>query len=85
MLPDLCALGCPWDPRALIHGRNDFCLWNLLFIYFVFSEDEKAKREVSSWTLEGDINTNPWSGYRYTGKLRPHYPLVSNKCHCTPA
>uniref|UniRef100_A0A8C9L568 Methionine aminopeptidase n=1 Tax=Pavo cristatus TaxID=9049 RepID=A0A8C9L568_PAVCR len=47
-------------------------------------EDEKAKREVSSWTLEGDINTNPWSGYRYTGKLRPHYPLVSNKCRCTP-
>ena len=47
----------------------------------LFSEDEKAKREVSSWTLEGDVNTNPWSGYRYTGKLRPHYPLVSNRCH----
>uniref|UniRef100_A0A8V0XKA3 Methionine aminopeptidase n=1 Tax=Gallus gallus TaxID=9031 RepID=A0A8V0XKA3_CHICK len=43
------------------------------------NEDEKAKREVSSWTLEGDINTNPWSGYRYTGKLRPHYPLTPTR------
>uniref|UniRef100_A0A8C4TY77 Methionine aminopeptidase n=1 Tax=Falco tinnunculus TaxID=100819 RepID=A0A8C4TY77_FALTI len=42
-------------------------------------EDEKAKREVSSWTLEGDVNTNPWSGYRYTGKLRPHYPLTPTR------
>ncbi|RMC13767.1 hypothetical protein DUI87_08849 [Hirundo rustica rustica] len=42
-------------------------------------EDEKAKREVSSWSLEGDINTNPWSGYRYTGKLRPHYPLTPTR------
>lgn len=42
-----------------------------------FPEDEKARREVSSWTVEGDINTDPWAGYRYTGKLRPHYPLVS--------
>lgn len=43
-----------------------------------FAEDEKAKREVSAWTVDGDINTDPWSGYRYTGKLRPHYPLVNN-------
>ncbi|NXA55647.1 MAP1 aminopeptidase, partial [Nothocercus julius] len=43
------------------------------------AKDEKAKREVSSWTLEGDINTNPWSGYRYTGKLRPHYPLTPTR------
>ncbi|KAF2984380.1 hypothetical protein EK904_000768 [Melospiza melodia maxima] len=42
-------------------------------------EDEKAKREVSSWSLEGDVNTNPWSGYRYTGKLRPHYPLTPTR------
>lgn len=40
-------------------------------------EDEKAKREVCSWIVEGDVNTDPWAGYRYTGKLRPHYPLVS--------
>ncbi|KAF3824977.1 hypothetical protein GH733_005611 [Mirounga leonina] len=31
------------------------------------AKDEKAKREVSSWTVEGDINTDPWAGYRYTG------------------
>ena len=23
-----------------------------------------------------DVNTDPWPGYRFTGKLRPHYPLV---------
>uniref|UniRef100_A0A8C3ILR3 C6H2-type domain-containing protein n=1 Tax=Chrysemys picta bellii TaxID=8478 RepID=A0A8C3ILR3_CHRPI len=40
------------------------------------AKDEKAKHEVSSWTVEGDINTDPWAGYRYTGKLRPHYPLM---------
>nr|XP_009923516.1 PREDICTED: methionine aminopeptidase 1 [Haliaeetus albicilla] len=43
------------------------------------AKDEKAKREVSSWNLEGDVNTNPWSGYRYTGKLRPHYPLTPTR------
>ncbi|XP_023384174.1 methionine aminopeptidase 1 [Pteropus vampyrus] len=43
------------------------------------AKDEKAKREVSSWTLEGDINTDPWAGYRYTGKLRPHYPLMPTR------
>ncbi|KAK2492863.1 hypothetical protein MC885_011736, partial [Smutsia gigantea] len=41
--------------------------------------DEKARREVSSWTVEGDINTDPWAGYRYTGKLRPHYPLMPTR------
>ncbi|KAB1282636.1 Methionine aminopeptidase 1 [Camelus dromedarius] len=43
------------------------------------AKDEKAKREVSSWTMEGDINTDPWAGYRYTGKLRPHYPLMPTR------
>ncbi|XP_016807398.1 methionine aminopeptidase 1 isoform X3 [Pongo pygmaeus] len=43
------------------------------------AKDEKAKREVSSWTVEGDINTDPWAGYRYTGKLRPHYPLMPTR------
>ncbi|KAJ8784374.1 hypothetical protein J1605_008307 [Eschrichtius robustus] len=44
------------------------------------TEDEKAKREsVSPWTVEGDINTDPWAGYRYTGKLRPHYPLMPTR------
>ncbi|KAM4710119.1 methionine aminopeptidase 1 isoform 1-T1 [Discoglossus pictus] len=40
------------------------------------AKDDKVKREVSPWTMEGDINTDPWPGYRYTGKLRPHYPLM---------
>lgn len=68
-----------WTPRFLL--LVGLILLLRIFFFFVFSEDEKAKREVSSWTLEGDVNTNPWSGYRYTGKLRPHYPLVSNRCH----
>lgn len=68
------------EPTVL--SRTDFpAAIFFFFFFFVFSEDEKAKREVPSWTLEGDVNTNPWSGYRYTGKLRPHYPLVSNRCH----
>lgn len=47
-----------------------------MILRYSFAEDEKAKREISAWTVDGDINTDPWSGYRYTGKLRPHYPLV---------
>uniref|UniRef100_A0A670KFK8 C6H2-type domain-containing protein n=1 Tax=Podarcis muralis TaxID=64176 RepID=A0A670KFK8_PODMU len=43
------------------------------------AKDEKAKREVSAWTVDGDINTDPWAGYRYTGKLRPHYPLMPTR------
>ncbi|XP_043369901.1 methionine aminopeptidase 1 isoform X2 [Dermochelys coriacea] len=43
------------------------------------AKDEKTKREVSSWTVEDDINTDPWAGYRYTGKLRPHYPLMPTR------
>ncbi|XP_003515535.1 methionine aminopeptidase 1 isoform X4, partial [Cricetulus griseus] len=43
------------------------------------AKDEKAKREVCSWTVEGDVNTDPWAGYRYTGKLRPHYPLMPTR------
>ncbi|XP_062430179.1 methionine aminopeptidase 1 isoform X3 [Rhea pennata] len=62
-----------WATHKLLHKKASCC--NFVF----FSEDEKAKREVSSWTLEGDINTNPWSGYRYTGKLRPHYPLTPTR------
>uniref|UniRef100_A0AAZ3RN66 C6H2-type domain-containing protein n=1 Tax=Oncorhynchus tshawytscha TaxID=74940 RepID=A0AAZ3RN66_ONCTS len=26
--------------------------------------------------VETDTNTDPWPGYRYTGRLRPHYPLT---------
>lgn len=44
-------------------------------IICVLSEDEKNQNE-SKNCLEWDINTDPWPGYRYTGKLRPHYPLV---------
>ncbi|GCB83347.1 hypothetical protein scyTo_0023759, partial [Scyliorhinus torazame] len=38
--------------------------------------NEKAKEECSK-SEKDEINTDPWPGYRYTGKLRPHYPLTS--------
>ncbi|XP_010559340.1 PREDICTED: methionine aminopeptidase 1 [Haliaeetus leucocephalus] len=62
-LPHECFKGS-WATHKLLHKK---------------AKDEKAKREVSSWNLEGDVNTNPWSGYRYTGKLRPHYPLTPTR------
>lgn len=37
------------------------------------SEEEKNQNESKNCQ---EINTDPWPGYRYTGKLRPHYPLV---------
>lgn len=43
------------------------------FFPVFLSEEEKNQNE-SKNCLE--INTDPWPGYRYTGKLRPHYPLV---------
>lgn len=43
--------------------------------FCVLSEEEKNQNE-SKNCLERDVNTDPWPGYRYTGKLRPHYPLV---------
>uniref|UniRef100_A0AAQ5YY03 Methionine aminopeptidase n=1 Tax=Amphiprion ocellaris TaxID=80972 RepID=A0AAQ5YY03_AMPOC len=38
-------------------------------------KEDKNQNE-SKNCVERDINTDPWSGYRYTGKLRPHYPLT---------
>lgn len=40
-------------------------------------EEDKNQNE-SKNCVENDINTDPWPGYRYTGKLRPYYPLVSS-------
>lgn len=28
------------------------------------------------WSIQSDIHTDPWAGYRCTGKLRAHYPLT---------
>uniref|UniRef100_A0A3B5A0Q7 Methionine aminopeptidase n=1 Tax=Stegastes partitus TaxID=144197 RepID=A0A3B5A0Q7_9TELE len=39
------------------------------------AKEDKNQNE-SKNCVERDINTDPWSGYRYTGKLRPHYPLT---------
>ncbi|CAG5974886.1 unnamed protein product [Menidia menidia] len=41
---------------------------------FFCSQEEKHEGEGRN-CVENDINTDPWPGYRYTGKLRPHYPL----------
>ncbi|MEE6460631.1 hypothetical protein FKM82_001046 [Ascaphus truei] len=60
-----------WATHKLLHKKA-----KILGNAFEKKEEDKVKRTVSPWTLEGDINTDPWSGYRYTGKLRPHYPLM---------
>uniref|UniRef100_A0A8P4KGT7 Methionine aminopeptidase n=1 Tax=Dicentrarchus labrax TaxID=13489 RepID=A0A8P4KGT7_DICLA len=39
------------------------------------AKEDKNQNE-SKNCVEKDINTDPWPGYRYTGKLRPHYPLT---------
>lgn len=46
----------------------------------VFATEEDKNQNDSKNCVEKDINTDPWPGYRYTGKLRPHYPLV-RCCH----
>ncbi|TKC48697.1 hypothetical protein EI555_002885, partial [Monodon monoceros] len=82
--------GAPPDPgragRTLgtgAGGRGHECFkgsWATHKLLHKKAKDEKAKREsVSPWTVEGDINTDPWAGYRYTGKLRPHYPLMPTR------
>uniref|UniRef100_A0A3P9L612 Methionine aminopeptidase n=1 Tax=Oryzias latipes TaxID=8090 RepID=A0A3P9L612_ORYLA len=39
------------------------------------AKEEKNQIEANN-CVEKDINTDPWPGYRYTGKLRPYYPLT---------
>ncbi|XP_023282623.1 methionine aminopeptidase 1 [Seriola lalandi dorsalis] len=39
------------------------------------AKEDKNQIETKN-CVEKDINTDPWPGYRYTGKLRPHYPLT---------
>lgn len=40
----------------------------------VFTEEDKKDEE--KIFVEKEINTDPWPGYKYSGKLRPYYPLV---------
>ncbi len=37
---------------------------------------EDKNQNGSKNSVEEDINIDPWPGYRYTGQLRPHYPLT---------
>lgn len=46
----------------------------------VFATEEDKNQNDSKNCVEKDINTDPWPGYRYSGKLRPHYPLVRSCC-----
>lgn len=46
----------------------------------LFATEEDKNQNESKNCVEKDINTDPWPGYRYTGKLRPHYPLVCSYC-----
>ncbi|XP_019909779.1 methionine aminopeptidase 1 isoform X1 [Esox lucius] len=42
------------------------------------AKEDKNQHEAQN-CLENDTNTDPWPGYRYTGKLRPHYPLIAKR------
>uniref|UniRef100_A0A8C9X5F1 Methionine aminopeptidase n=2 Tax=Sander lucioperca TaxID=283035 RepID=A0A8C9X5F1_SANLU len=39
------------------------------------AKEDKNQNE-SKNCVENNINTDPWPGYRYTGKLHPYYPLT---------
>ncbi|PWS21024.1 hypothetical protein DKP78_25770, partial [Enterococcus faecium] len=39
----------------------------------------KKAKDVVKNCVEQDTNTDPWPGYRYTGKLRPLYPLTPKR------
>lgn len=58
----------------LIHVTENSLFFNTLFFSFSFAIEEPNSEEPNNCTK--DINTDPWPGYRYTGKLHPHYPLV---------
>lgn len=51
------------------------CIMPSLISGILFVEEDKVNDEGNN-CVEKEINTDPWPGYRYTGKLRPHYPLV---------
>ncbi len=52
-----------------------YCIMPSLISGFSFAEEDKINDEGNN-CVEKEINTDPWPGYRFTGKLRPHYPLV---------
>ncbi|XP_038648720.1 methionine aminopeptidase 1 isoform X2 [Scyliorhinus canicula] len=75
-------LQCPTCIKLGIQG-SFFCSqecfkgsWSTHKLLHKKAKNEKAKEECSK-SEKGEINTDPWPGYRYTGKLRPHYPLTS--------
>ncbi|NP_001020336.2 methionine aminopeptidase 1 [Danio rerio] len=39
------------------------------------AKEDKTNDEEKN-CVEKEVNTDPWPGYRYTGKLRPYYPLT---------
>ncbi|XP_007543927.1 methionine aminopeptidase 1 [Poecilia formosa] len=50
-----------WTSHKLLHKK---------------AKEDKHQTEAKN-CMEKDTNTDPWLGYRYTGKLRPHYPLTA--------
>ncbi|KAL4641625.1 methionine aminopeptidase 1 [Arapaima gigas] len=49
-----------WSTHKLLHKK---------------AKEDKTRSDTKK-NIENDTNTDPWPGYRYTGKLRPHYPLT---------
>ncbi|TMS21800.1 Methionine aminopeptidase 1 [Larimichthys crocea] len=52
-----------WGSHKLLHKK---------------AKEDKNQNE-SKNCVEKDINTDPWPGYRYTGKLRPLLPIDSHE------
>ncbi|KAG5848239.1 hypothetical protein ANANG_G00096350 [Anguilla anguilla] len=77
-------LQCPTCIKLGIQGSY-FCSqecfkgsWSTHKLLHKKAKEDKSKDETKS-SVENDVNTDPWPGYRYTGKLRPHYPLTPKR------
>uniref|UniRef100_A0A4W3I423 Methionine aminopeptidase n=1 Tax=Callorhinchus milii TaxID=7868 RepID=A0A4W3I423_CALMI len=73
-------LQCPTCIKLGIQG-SFFCSqecfkgsWSTHKLLHKNAKNEKPKEE-NSKSIKDEINMDPWPGYRYTGKLRPYYPL----------
>ncbi|XP_062852104.1 methionine aminopeptidase 1 isoform X2 [Trichomycterus rosablanca] len=74
-------LQCPTCIKLGIQGSY-FCSqecfkgsWGTHKLLHKKAKEDKTKDEEKN-CVEKEVNTDPWSGYKYSGKLRPHYPLT---------
>lgn len=61
---------CIMFTLRLLYVSLVMCITDLI----VWTEEDKKDEEKNC--VEKEVNTDPWPGYKYSGKLRPYYPLV---------